>query len=168
MFCWQQQFLGFALRARGKKMLSSKKGFLTQRQLQNFAAPLRGPATKHLISVDEKLNTCFSIFSRSRKKAAPFLNASFLGYPARANSDSFSKAVRLSVVCEQNAASCLMARTLKRHRVVAVKMAPAVPLTGGCKAKEWAGSSRQSHGFNPLLKDSCSQKKRDIQQREIK
>ena len=39
------------------------------------------------------------------------------------NSDSFRQAVRLSVVCEQNDAACLLARTLKHHRVVAVKTA---------------------------------------------
>ena len=43
-----------------------------------------------------------------------------MGCPARANSDSFRQAVQLSVVCEQDDAACLLARTLKRHRVVAV------------------------------------------------
>ena len=52
-----------------------------------------------------------------------FKNAGFLGCPARANSDSFRQAVQLSVVCEQNDAACLLARTLKRHRVVAVNTA---------------------------------------------
>ena len=46
-----------------------------------------------------------------------------MGCPARANSDSFRQAVQLSVVCEQDDAACLLARTLKRHRVVAMNIA---------------------------------------------
>ena len=80
---------------------------------------------KHLNGVGEKLNACFLVFSHSRKKAVPFKDAGFLGCPAWANSDSFRQAGKLSVVCEQNAAACLLAGTLKRHRVVAIKMATA-------------------------------------------
>ncbi len=50
---------------------------------------------KHLNGVDEKLNACFSVFNRSRKKAAPFKNAGFLGHPARANSDCLRQEGRL-------------------------------------------------------------------------
>ena len=41
--------------------------------------------------------------------------------------DPFRQAVQLSVVCEQTAAACLLARTLKRQRVVTINMAPVVP-----------------------------------------
>ncbi len=49
---------------------------------------------KHLNGVDEKLNACFSVFSRSREKAVLFKNAGLLGCSARVNSDSFTQVVR--------------------------------------------------------------------------
>ena len=41
----------------------------------------------------------------------------------------------MSVVCEQNAATCLLAGTLNCHRVVAIKMAPAVLCHEGGKLR---------------------------------
>ena len=99
-----------------------------------------------------------------------------MGHPASANSYSLRQEVwlqreHLSVVCGHTVAACLLARTLKCHRVVAINMARAGTSTmrlDSQKAKEWAGSSHQSHGFNSThiayqIKDSCGQKKRDIQ-----
>ena len=47
----------------------------------------------------------------------------------------------------------VVAKTLKCHRVVVINMAPAsisAMRLESQKAKEWAGSSSQSHSFNPL------------------
>ena len=56
------------------------------------------------------------------------------------------------MVCEHTAETCLLAGTLKHHRVVAINMALAGTSTMSLeshKTKEWAGSSHQNHGFNP-------------------
>ena len=53
---------------------------------------------------------------------------------------------------ELTACFLLVAETLKHHKIVAVNMAPASTLAmrlESQKAKEWGGSSRQSHSFNP-------------------
>ena len=57
----------------------------------------------------------------------------------------------LNVVCGYTAAACLLEGTLKCHRVLGMNMA--LNSTSAMKlelqkAKEWAGSSHQSHGFN--------------------
>ena len=69
------------------------------------------------------------------------------------------------MVCEQNAAACLLARALKHCRVVALKAAVAgssATRLKSQKAKEWARSSRQSHGFHLLHKSACGQKKKYV------
>ena len=77
----------------------------------------------------------------------------------------------VGAICCWGAAACLLAGTLKCHGVVPINMTIAGTSTmrlESQKAKEWAGSSHQSHGFNPFyivlqIKDSNGQKKRDIQ-----
>ena len=58
----------------------------------------------------------------------------------------------LAEVCEHTAAACLLAGTLKCHRVVAINLViagiSAMSLESQ-KAKKWARSSCQSHSFNP-------------------
>ena len=97
------------------------------------------------------------VLSDSRKKATPFKNAGFLGRPASANSDSLKQEVQLQrellgVVCGHTVAACLLARTLKHHRIVARNTALASTSAMSLefqKYKYWVGSSLQSHGFNP-------------------
>ena len=85
---------------------------------------------KHLNDIDEKLKHAFQFSAIAGKKLA-ILPEQTLMLSARQSG--------LSVVCEQNAAACLLAGTLKRHRVVAINMAtvstPAMRLESQ-KAKE--------------------------------
>ena len=66
--------------------------------------------SENIFSISSCSRTCFSVFSQSKKNAVLFWNVGFLGHPAMAISDAFRQAVRLSVVCQQNAVACFLKR----------------------------------------------------------
>ena len=102
------------------------KNFTDSALAANISALLMGPAIKQLNDVDEKLTTCFLGFQPYQEKSSAILKCCLSGPSCQHKlwlfQIGFPAVEHLSVALEQIAASCLLTRTLKCHRVVAINM----------------------------------------------